>query len=168
MHARYDRHIVRAQTIRESWARVWSGNGKLLYDLDEFGCVNDLELFTTRLTTPDNRKISVPNASIFNQVLENLSYHRTRRVELPVSTPIDSDLDSTRSAFEKALAEIPEALSDPAPDAYVNDLGAPGTPGINWQLRVWCKNEDYAATHQAAVRAAKQVLDQLRPGKPNQ
>jgi small conductance mechanosensitive channel len=135
---------------------------------NQLGVVNELELFTTRLTTPDNRKISVPNASIFNQVLENLSYHRTRRVELLVSTPLEVDLDAARQAFEEALGKLPRALPEPPPEAYINDLGVPGTPGVNWQLRVWCNTEDYAATHQGAVRAAKRVLDQFRPGKPNQ
>jgi small conductance mechanosensitive channel len=135
---------------------------------NQLGVVNELELFTTRLTTPDNRKISVPNASIFNQVLENLSYHRTRRVELAVSTPIEADLDAAGRAFEAALGKLPHALPEPPPEAYINDLGVPATPGVNWQLRVWCNTEHYAATHQAAVRAAKRVLDELRPGKPNQ
>ncbi len=135
---------------------------------NQLGVVNELELFTTRLTTPDNRKISVPNASIFNQVLENLSYYRTRRVELAVSTPLETDLDAARQAFEEALGKLPQALSEPLPEAYLSDLGAPGAPAVNWQLRVWCKSEDYAAAHQGAVRAAKRVLDQLRPGKPNQ
>ena len=135
---------------------------------NQIGVVNELELFTTRLTTPDNRKISVPNASIFNQVLENLSYHRTRRVEIPVSTPAEADLDVARRAFEDALGKLPQALPEPAPEAYINDLGVPATPGVNWQLRVWCNTEDYGATHQAALRAAKRVLDELRPGKSNQ
>jgi small conductance mechanosensitive channel len=132
------------------------------------GVVTDLELFTTRLTTADNRKVSVPNSSVFNQVLENLSYYRTRRVELSVSTPFDADIDAVRQAFEEALGKLPQALSEPPPEAYVTDLGAPGAPVVNWQLRVWCNTEDYAAAHQGVVRAAKRVLDRLRTGKPNQ
>ena len=37
---------------------------------------------------------------------------------------------------------------------------------VNWQLRAWCKTEEYGLVHQAIVRGAKQVLDPLRTGKP--
>ncbi len=77
-------------------------------------------------------------------------------------------LDVARRAFEEALRKVSGALAEPAPEAYINDLGVPATPGVNWQLRVWCNTEDYAATHQGALRAAKRVLDELRPGKSNQ
>lgn len=133
---------------------------------NQLGVVDELELFTTRLTTDDNRKIWVPNSAVFNQVLENLSYHGTRRVEVAVSTPFELDLELTARAFEKALSELPHALAEPAPEAYIKDLGAPGAPLLNWQLRVWCKSEHFRATHQAALRAVKRALDELSVGAP--
>jgi small conductance mechanosensitive channel len=126
------------------------------------GNVDELELFTTRLTTPDNRKISVPNSSVFNQVLENISHYPTRRVEVAVTTPLEADLDTTRRSLEAGMGDIAEVLREPAPEAYVNDL----TAGVNWQLRAWCRTEQYALVHQALVRVAKKVLDELRAGKP--
>ena len=128
---------------------------------NQTGHVDELELFTTRLTTPDNRKISVPNSSVFNQVLENISYYPTRRVELGLTTPLESDLDAARRALEAGMLDIPEVLREPAPEAFVNDL----TAGVNWQLRAWCKTEEYALVHQALVSMAKRVLDQIRTGK---
>jgi small conductance mechanosensitive channel len=125
------------------------------------GSVDELELFTTRLTTADNRKISVPNSSVFNQVLENISYYPTRRVELFVTTPLEFDLEAAQRALEAGMHAIPEVLRAPAPQAFVNDL----TSGVNWQLRAWCKTEQYALVHQAMVRAAKRVLDEIRTGK---
>ncbi len=125
------------------------------------GSVDELELFTTRLTTADNRKISVPNSSVFNQVLENISYYPTRRVELAVTTPIEFDLEAAQRALEAGLHAIPEVLRAPAPQAFVTDL----TSGVNWQLRAWCKTEQYALVHQAMVRTAKLVLDEIRTGK---
>lgn len=125
------------------------------------GNVDELELFTTRLTTPDNRKISVPNSSVFNQVLENISFYPTRRVELGVTTPLDFDLEAAGRALEDGVKGIPQVLPEPAPEAYVNDL----TGGVNWQLRAWCKTEEYALVHQAMARVAKRVLDEIRTGK---
>jgi small conductance mechanosensitive channel len=129
---------------------------------NQIGDVDELELFTTRLTTADNRKISVPNASVFNQVLENISYYPTRRVDVGVTTPLESDLEQTRQAFELAVTAIPEVLADPPFEAFVSDL----TAGVNWQLRAWCRTEEYFVVHQALVRAAKGVLDEIRTGKP--
>src|SRR5262245_36026021 len=109
------------------------------------GGVDELELFTTRLTTADNRKISVPNSSVFNQVLENISYYPTRRVELSVTTPIESDLEAAQHALEAGMQAIPQVLRAPQPQAVVSDL----TAGVNWQLRAWCKTEEYSLVHQA-------------------
>jgi small conductance mechanosensitive channel len=128
---------------------------------NQTGNVDELELFTTRLTTPDNRKISVPNSAVFNQVLENITYYPTRRVELGLTTPLEFDLDAARRALENGMEDIPEVLREPAPQAYVNDL----TAGVNWQLRAWCRTEQYALVHQAMVSVAKRVLDEIRTGK---
>ncbi len=131
---------------------------------NQTGVVDELELFTTRLTTSDNRKVSVPNSSVFNTVLENNTFHPTRCVEVGLTTPIESDIEAAAQALETAMKAIPQVLPEPPPQAYVNDL----VGGVNWQLRAWCKTEEYSLVHQAVVRAAKKVIDQLRLGKPSQ
>ena len=47
------------------------------------GKVDEIDLFSTTLDTADNRRILIPNASIFGSTIENTSFHRTRRVNTP-------------------------------------------------------------------------------------
>jgi small conductance mechanosensitive channel len=57
---------------------------------------------------------------------------------------------------EKASANIPGMIKDPAPQVFLKGLGG---SSVDWQLRVWCKTEDFWDVWQAAVRACKASLD---------
>ena len=129
----------------------------------EIGSITELELFTTEMTTADNRRLIIPNSKIFGDTIENITHHATRRVEVEVGTAYDADLDKTREVLERALAAVPNTLDDPARQVFLAGLGA---SSIDWKLRVWCKTEDFWDVHQALVRAAKVALDADSIGIP--
>ncbi len=60
------------------------------------GKVNEIDLFTTTLDTPDNRRIVVPNSGIAGGTIENVTFHPHRRVEVLVGVSYSADLDQTR------------------------------------------------------------------------
>jgi small conductance mechanosensitive channel len=130
--------------------------GDFIRAAGEFGTVEELELFTTELKTPDNRRLIIPNGRIFGDVIENFSHHETRRVEVPVGVAYGADLDKTRDILVAALRQVPGVLEDPEPMAFLSDLG---DSSVNWKLRVWAKSTDFWDVHQAVVRTAKQALD---------
>jgi small conductance mechanosensitive channel len=122
----------------------------------QLGKVNEIDLMMTELDTPDGRRIFVPNGSIFGNVIENITHHPRRRVDIPVGVHYNADVDQTRAALEGALKMIQPRLDDPPPEVILQDLGA---SSVNWMLRVWTKRDDFFATRQATVRAAKYALD---------
>jgi len=135
------------------------------------GTVKELELFSTELATSDNRRIILPNASVFGQPLENSTYHPTRRIEIPVGFPPKIDLDRVEEAFRRAVAGTQGILSEPRPDLFVVDISGATPPGgtapppgtVTCQLRAWCHTPDYNALQQTVARLAKKVLDETRP-----
>ena len=127
------------------------------------GVVSEVDLFTTRIDTLDNRALIVPNAKIVGEVIENLTYHDKRRVDVPVGTDYGADLDQVRSVLEKAISSVDGVLDDPAPQVFLKQLGA---SSIDWELRAWCRKEDYWNVYQGLVRAAKQHLDAAGIGIP--
>ncbi len=127
------------------------------------GKVNELELFTTIMDTPDNRRIIVPNGTIFGSVIENITHHATRRVDIPVGVDYSADIDQTRQVLETAAAAIPGILTDPAPQIV---LGGLGDSAVDWTVRVWCNAQDYWPTREAAIRATKMGLDAAQIGIP--
>ena len=124
----------------------------------QLGTVRELELFTTELVTADNRKIVLPNSSVFGQTLENLTHHGTRRAEITIQVPINADAETTERALLAAASKVPSVLPEPPPEAVLTELGV--TAG--WQLRVWCKTADLAEVQRATARAAKVALDEIR------
>ncbi len=87
------------------------------------GKVFEIELFTTVLDTPDNRRFIVPNGAIFGGTIENITHHPTRRVEIAVGTDYAADLDQVRSVLEKAAESVPERLADPGHQIVLAGLG---------------------------------------------
>ena len=120
------------------------------------GTVEEIELFTTTLNTLDNRHIILPNGLIHGAVIENVTFNKTRRVDVNVGVAYGASTKDTRKVLLDGIANIPSALSDPGPDAYLVELA---DSSVNWQVRVWCDPADYWDVRQDLTEAAKDALD---------
>ncbi len=129
----------------------------------EIGKVAEVELFTTVLDTPDNRRIILPNGTVFGATIENVTHHSTRRVDVAVGVDYAADLDKTREVLDKAAREIPGRLTDQDPAIVLSDLG---DSSVNWKVRVWSSTADYWDVRDAATRAVKVALDNAGIGIP--
>lgn len=127
------------------------------------GKVVEIGLFTTLFDTPDNRRIIVPNGSIFGSTIENVTYHQTRRVDVAVGTDYGTDLDKTRTVLEEAAAQTEGGLSEPQPVVYLSELGA---SSIDWSVRVWAQTEDYWDVRERLTKRVKDALDEQKIGIP--
>lgn len=120
------------------------------------GKVFEIELFSTAIDTFDNRRFIIPNSEIYGAVIENITYHPKRRVEVAVGTSYAADIDQTRNVLERAIATVPEFVSDPEPAVVLTGLGA---SSVDWSVRAWARNDDYGDAKQALIRAVKVELD---------
>jgi small conductance mechanosensitive channel len=121
------------------------------------GVVNEIDLLITELDTADGRRIIIPNGQIFGSVIENTSHHPRRRVDANVVVLITADVDQTRELFQRAIDSVRPRLNDPAPEVVLGDLGQ---TTMTWALRVWTTREDFGATRDAVLRAAKLAIDE--------
>lgn len=131
--------------------------GDLIVVSGQTGKVDEIDLFTTTLDTPDNRRILIPNASIFGNTIENMSFHKTRRVEVTVGVSYAADIDQTYDTLIQAACAIPGILAEPAPQTVLLELAA---SSVNWSVRVWCPTSDFIVVKQRTIRAIKLALDQ--------
>ncbi len=127
------------------------------------GKVYEIDLFNTRLDTPDNQRVIVPNGAVFGSTITNITHHDTRRVDVAVGTDYPADLDQARSVLLEAARKVEGVLTDPAPAAVLCDLG---DSSINWSVRVWSTTDDYWAVKDALTRAVKVALDDANIGIP--
>lgn len=130
--------------------------GDLVNVSGQLGIVNEIDLFSTSIDSPDGRRIILPNGQVFGNVIENITHHPRRRIDIPVGVAYGADIDQTRAVLELAIKSIPGVLHDPAPVVWLDSLGA---SSVNWILRVWAPREKFGDVRQATVRAAKVALD---------
>ena len=120
------------------------------------GKVNEIAIFTAEIDTFDGRRIIIPNRSIFGDVIENITYHPVRRVEVTVGTAYVADIDQTRRVLEQAIESVDLVINDPEPAVVLQGLGA---SSVDWSVRGWARKDDFGATKQALIRAVKVELD---------
>jgi small conductance mechanosensitive channel len=103
------------------------------------GTVQSIDIAYTKLSTPDNKLIFLPNASVVASQIVNYSTATTRRVDITVTASYDAPIETVKEALLRA-ANHPEVLSDPAPFAGVTNYG---DSAIEYVVRVWTSNAEY-------------------------
>lgn len=127
------------------------------------GVVEEIELFTTRMNTVDNRQIIVPNSQIFGEKMVNFTKNSSRRVDVNVGVAYDADIRMTRSVLENAISNIPDVMESPETQVYLVELG---DSALHWQCRVWCSTENYWAVREVVTEQVKYALDQAHISIP--
>lgn len=105
----------------------------------ESGTVAEIGMTYTKLLTPDNKMISIPNSAVVAADIVNYSATGTRRVDITVSASYDAPTETVLAALYEA-GKVEGAMADPAPFAAVNKYG---DHAIEYTLRVWCSAEAY-------------------------
>ncbi len=120
------------------------------------GTVEEMGLFYTKLTTPDNKLVQLPNSTIVAANITNFSHQPTRRVDLKVSASYDAAPEQVIALLARLAAEHPLVLDDPEPAAHVDGYG---DSAINYVLRVWCANADYWTVYYDLLDGFKPAFD---------
>ena len=131
-------------------------SGDFVQIADQSGTVQEIGMTYTKLTTGDNKLISIPNSSVVSAQIINFSAADTRRVEITVSASYDAPISKVLDALVQAGA-VDNALLEPAPKAVVTGYG---DSAINYSLRLWVKNADYWDVYFEVTRRVKDIFDQ--------
>lgn len=120
------------------------------------GTVAEIGMFYTKLTTPDNKLVQLPNSAIVSANVTNFSAQPTRRVELKVSASYDASTDRVAALLAKMAADHPLVLEDPEPAVHVDGYG---DSAITYVMRVWCANADYWTVYYDLMDGFKPAFD---------
>jgi small conductance mechanosensitive channel len=104
------------------------------------GVVEQINMFTTEMKSPDNKKIYVPNAKITGDNIINYTATGIRRIDLVIGVSYQDNLDKVTRVLQSLLAEDARVLKDPAVSVGVLALA---DSSINFAVRPWVKTEDY-------------------------
>lgn len=104
------------------------------------GTVEEVNIFTTHLKTPDNKAVIVPNGPIIDGTITNYSAKPTRRVDMVVGVSYGDDLRKVRAVLEDIINNESRIIGDPETQIAVSELA---DSSVNFVVRPWVKSEDY-------------------------
>ena len=104
------------------------------------GTVNKIGIFTSTMTTPDNKEIIVPNGAIYSGTITNFSAKETRRVDMVVGIGYDADLLKAKQVLQEMVEADPRILQEPAPTIAVAELA---DSSVNFVVRPWVQSADF-------------------------
>ena len=120
----------------------------------ESGTVSEIGMTYTKLITPDNKLIYIPNSSVVSADITNYSVTGTRRVDIAISASYDAPTEKVLEALYEA-AQVDGVLSDPAPFAAVSKYG---DHAIEYTLRAWSTTDDYWSVYFAMNEKVRQTF----------
>lgn len=101
---------------------------------DQYGRVAEITLRTTRVRTPANSYLVIPNRKIIESTLVNHSKHGGMRVEIPITIASDEKIHVARRVLLQAASSVDGVVAEPEADVVVKAVGA---GGIELLVRVW-------------------------------
>ena len=122
----------------------------------ESGTVKEIEIFTTKLNTPDNKEVIIPNGALSNGNIVNYSTEATRRVDFTFGVGYDSDIRKTKEIIFDVINNHPLILKEPATAVNLSELA---DSSINFFTRAWVKKEDYWTVKFDVMEQTKEALD---------
>ena len=120
------------------------------------GVVKEIGLVYTKLTTTDNREVLIPNGSLANGTMINVTANPTRRLDILVGIGYTSDLKLAQKIL-RDLGENDEArLAEKDVQVFVSALGA---SSVDLGLRLWVDASNYWSCKWRLTEQIKEEFD---------
>ena len=123
------------------------------------GTVEEIGLFATKMTTPENHRVIVPNGSITTNPITNYTTLGTRRATITVGVAYGSDIDQVQNLLLEAARSVDEVLDDPEPAVVFTSFGA---NSLDFAVQVWSKKDDFLAMQHEVRKAVYDCLGTAR------
>jgi len=131
--------------------------GDLIEAQGELGVVKEIEIFTTKINSPENKEIIIPNGTLSNGNITNYSTEGQLRVNLTIGIGYDEDIKTAKAVLLKVLTDNPQVLNDPAPTVNVSELA---DSSVNFAVRPWATTANYWDVYFGTLENCKIALDE--------
>lgn len=121
------------------------------------GTVTEIQIFYTRLLMPDNQTVILPNGSLANNSLVNVTTQECRRMDVKVGISYKADLKAAKAVLFKILQEDEAVLKDKEMLVFVDELAA---SSVNLCVRCWFKQSDFWPGKRRITENCKLKLDE--------
>ena len=120
------------------------------------GTVKEIQLFYTKLVTADNKTVIIPNGSLANTSLTNVTAQDKRRLDFTVGISYDADIKKAKQLLEELLKSDDAIMKEEAINIFVDNLG---DSAVVLGARGWVKKEEYWTAKWRITEQIKEVFD---------
>lgn len=121
------------------------------------GTVTEIQIFYTRLLTVDNQMVILPNGSLANNSLVNVTAQDCRRMDIRVGIAYSADLKTAKAVLFEVLQKDEAVLKDRDMLVFVDELGA---SSVNLGVRCWFRQADFWPGKWRITETCKLKLDE--------
>ena len=130
--------------------------GDLIEAQGELGVVKEIQIFVTKIISPGNKLVIIPNGILSNGNILNYTEEGKLRVDLTIGVSYDADIKQTKDVLMQVLTENKKVLKDPVPSVNVSELA---DSSVNFAVRPWATPENYWDVYFEITEAVKLALD---------
>lgn len=120
------------------------------------GTVQNIGLVYTTLMSIDNKKITIPNGSISNATVINVTAEEKRRVDIEIGISYSSDMKKAKEILRRLYESQPGIIREDGITVYVGDLA---DSGVIIGGRGWARMEDYWNVRWELIEKIKENFD---------
>ncbi|MCI9059992.1 MAG: mechanosensitive ion channel [Lachnospiraceae bacterium] len=121
------------------------------------GTVAEIMIFYTKLSTPDNRTVVIPNGTLANASLTNVTQQDRRRVDVYVGVSYDTDIRRAKKLLSEILLSEPSRMEEEDWQVFVDELG---DSSVRLGCRLWVAAADYWQVKWRLNERIKEVFDE--------
>jgi len=114
--------------------------GDVIEGAGVLGTVEEIQIFTTQISTPDNRAVIIPNSKLTSDNIINYTAKPARRIDLVFGVSYAENIDKVKQVISDVLSQDDRILEDPAPTIGLLEMA---DSSINFAVRPWVKPKDY-------------------------
>ncbi len=127
------------------------------------GTVEEIQILYTKLKTPDNIKVVVPNSKLMGDTITNFSANDTRRAEWIFGIGYEDNIQKARSVIKNIIESDQRILTDPAPQILVKELA---DSSVNFAVRAFVNISDYWGVYFDTIEKVKNAFDENKISIP--
>ncbi|CEK09718.1 mechanosensitive ion channel family protein [Legionella hackeliae] len=120
------------------------------------GIVDSIDLLSTKLKTPDNKLVRIPNEAMIKSEITNLSYFSTRRIDLIIAVAYDCDIAHVKTKLLTIADNCDKVLKDPLPNVTIDNFA---NSAVELKFMVWVNTAELAAARNLLQEIIKQQFD---------
>lgn len=120
------------------------------------GTVKEIQIFYTKLSTLDNKTIIIPNGTLVNSTIINVTAKPERQLDLKIGISYQADLRKAKEIIESLLCEEDGVIKEEGIKVFVDSLA---DSSVMLGIRAWVKTEEYWSVRWRLLENMKLTFD---------